>query len=696
MPAQSSAAAKANGARIVWLRLGDLRLRDNPALCAAAGSALKGDKKSFYGTPSSSSTAPVVPVFTWFPAEEQEFMRSLGMKRDWSYEGTTLQALLAGEKGALSNLDKALHEYYGNRLRILCEGVRGGKSAVKAVLSLAQEVGACEVHFNRRAEPAERWREGELEKLGTAQGVTSYGHSAFLFKEPENCPIFRAVGQGLHIFKAFWDGWHKGGNVRQALEWPERCPALPGTSTEKPFAGTARASWPFGDRVPTSRVSGRPLSQDVLDLQQHWELTEEGAEKTLAQFQGAGGGLSRYKGSITRDAGPKAKESRLSPYFRLGILSMVDLYWRTDRSSDQARKWFRRCAWRDYSYWMLFHWKDLPEEPMRSAFRGLAWELDKEALVEAWRQGRTGYPLVDAAMRELRETGYLQQNMRHTVGQFLVEALDVDWREGEEWFHVALADSDLAINSMMWQHQGLMGVSQWLLGVEGHPVRHARQADPAGHYVKQWVPELAKLPREYLHAPWEASPAALKKAGVTFGRGAGEYPERILEDVDASRQRFHDRLRQCRADAPDSCFAPDGADYITVPPSSGLSSPGIRALTERTLREAPTGRPSGKGKAAGKGKQRESRAHDDDGWKAGAKSKGSGKGEGAGGKRSWQRRAQSERNSDAMAIDSEEERQPRRSSTRKVLWTPVDEAPSQQPVRRWRVRSGVDDTAMGA
>jgi len=329
-------------------------------------------------------------------------------------------------------------------------------------------------------------------------------------------------------------------------------------------------------------------------------LTEEGAHLELSRFQQEGG-LARYRGSITRDAGPKAKESRLSPYFRLGLLSMVDAWWQSDRSSEQAKKWLRRCAWRDYAYWMLLHWPDLPEVPMRKAYTDLKWCTERcDERFEAWRSGHIGYPLVDAAMRELRATGYLQQNMRHTVGQFLVESLGADWRNGEEWFHVALVDSDLAINSMMWQHQGVTGVSQWLIGIDCHPVRHAAKADPNGDYVRRWVPELAKLPRGQLHAPWTARHGEL---------APDVYPARLVEDIDAARAAFVARCRQSRAKAPAQCFSRDGCDLLTLPSTSGLSGPGIRALTERCFREGgrsvehqSSGKSRGKGGGAGKGR----------------------------------------------------------------------------------------------
>lgn len=220
--------------------------------------------------------------------------------------------------------------------------------------------------------------------------------------------------------------------------------------------------------------------------------------------------------------------------------------------------------------------------------------------MEAWRRGRTGYPLVDAAMRELLSTGYIQQNVRHTVGQFLVEVLHIDWRFGEHWFHLSLADSDLAINAMMWQHQGLVGVSQWLTGIDCHPVRHSKAVDPSGAYVKKWVPELAKLPVAHLHAPWLAPASVLQAAGVTLGSASGNYPCCIVDDVEGARAMFLKQMRRCRETAPDGCISRDGCDMISSPGGSG---PGIWALTERCFRSGSgDGGAPAKGVGKGKGK----------------------------------------------------------------------------------------------
>ncbi|CAK0908889.1 unnamed protein product [Prorocentrum cordatum] len=157
---------------------------------------------------------------------------------------------------------------------------------------------------------------------------------------------------------------------------------------------------------------------------------------------------------------------------------------------------------------------------------------------------------------------------------------------------------------MMWQHQGLAGVSQWLVKIDCHPVRHAKSADPNGEYVRRWVPELARLRREHIHQPWAAPAAALAAAGVALGgEGPGSYPHRIVEDVDAARAAFLRDARQCRAEAPASCFSADGCDYLSNPATSGLRAPGIWALTERCVCGRPEprapaergGGPAGKG-----------------------------------------------------------------------------------------------------
>jgi len=615
---------------VVWLRIGDLRVRDNPALHDAA---MNCDEVSV--------------CFTWCPWEEGVAggPGAKNAKHDWSLQGTALQ-MLASE--AMRGLDRTLREAYGNRLLILggdpADRQVGRLGAADLLLGVLGARLACHagaegaVYWNRRTEPWEREREARVSAAAAAAGHQVHEHSAFLFREPEACPIFEAVGRGQHIFKAFWEGWHGGGPIRKLVEAPRACPAPSEAGPLWPQASPAGCVrtfaeglrqgggwWPYpGSPPPSRRFPGRSVTEEeVQSIVAQWEpLTEEGAHQALIRFQEEGA-LGRYRGSITRDAGPNKKESRLSPYYRLGLLSMIEVYHLVDRSQPQAQKWLRRSAWRDYAYWMFRYWEELMERPMRLGYLDLQWSSD-QAKLEAWQRGRTGFPLVDAGMRELLETGYLQQNLRHTVGQFLVEVLMVSWVEGEAWFHATLADCDAAINAMMWQHQGLVGVSQWLTGVDCHPVRHAKKADPDGSYVRRFCPELARLPLKYLHAPWTAPAGVLAQAGVRLG---DNYPERIIDDPDGEKQAFNQRMRRCRAQHSEH-LGPGGADMIERPAGAAERLPAhmrsIYALTERSMKGGE--QPRAGGDDSGRGGRWVARSEGKGGGGAHYEGKGSDKG----------------------------------------------------------------------
>jgi len=532
----------------------------------------------------------VVIIFTWTPEEDRKLIRASGLSRDWSHEGTSLQVLL---KDALVEFDQALQLHSSNKLCVL----HGDSSAAELILSVctaAEKASASRqlpaVFFNRHYEPWEVAREAEVAEMCHRGGIHLKGFDSYLFKEPTACGphIFQAVARGQHIFKAFWTGWHLTGKVRQAVAAPTQG-ALPPSDLVAGLSAMAsvESGWPFGDGGPGDRrapgsesfqLAQNPVNDALLAA---WRpLTEEGAWSRLETFL-RDGGLLKYQGSITRDTGRQAKESKLSAYFRLGLLSMVDVYWQLDQGIPQAQKWLRRMAWRDYSYWMLYYWRDLPEAPMRPVYRTLPWSEGKEAL-QAWKYGKTGYPTVDAAMRELLTTGYMQQHMRHCVGQFLIEVLGISWVEGEEWFHVTLADADCAINSMMWQHQGLSGVSQWLTAVQCHPVTNAKNMDPDGSYVRRFVPELVALPDRYIRVPWTAPARVLQDAGVALGEH-GNYPHRIVENMEEARACFHEQMRRCRACHPE--WLTRGNDVIACPPSCPVPSlEKISALTERCMK----------------------------------------------------------------------------------------------------------------
>lgn len=497
---------------VCWLRCGDLRLADNPALAAA------------------SLHPETAVVFPWAPDEEGE----------WSLRDTALELLL---RDALYEFNEELRRR-GSRLFLI--------KANSSVEALAPFVRAGAVlYYHRRTEPVEIKREREVEAACSRQKVRSKSFAAFCLKDPSAFGVLDAVDGGQHVFKAFWSAFHAAGVVRAAVPEPRGIGAVP---------------------LQFPNVSSPIVRPEASQLLKEWQpLTEDEAWRRFAIFSETR--LQSYQGSVTRDGGPQAKESRLSPYFRLGLLSMVSVYWEVDHRRPEVAKWVRRQAWRDYAYWMIFAWPQLSNVPQRLAYQSLSWTPQSSPLLTAWQQGQTGYPLVDAAMRELKQTGYLQQHLRHLVGQFLVEVLHVDWVDGERWFHKTLADCDVAINAMMWQHQGLSGVSQWLTTIQCHPVREAKRIDPTGDYVRKYCPELAALRPPILHEPWSARPSTLEIAGIHLGV---TYPNRVIEELDEARHLFRQWMIEARLARPD--LMRGGADTMSLP-----NHEPIRALTEKSI-----------------------------------------------------------------------------------------------------------------
>ena len=189
-------------------------------------------------------------------------------------------------------------------------------------------------------------------------------------------------------------------------------------------------------------------------------------------------------------------------------------------------------GWREFSYHLLYFWPSLPEENLQSKFDKFPWR-DNDDDLERWQRGMTGYPIVDAGMRELWRTGYMHNRVRMIVGSFLVKNLMLDWRHGEAWFWDTLLDADLANNSAGWQWIAGCGADAAPYFRVFNPVSQGQKFDPEGSYVRKFVPELEKMPKKFIHNPWEAPEWVLDEAGVELGRG---YPRPIV-DLKASRER---------------------------------------------------------------------------------------------------------------------------------------------------------------
>jgi deoxyribodipyrimidine photo-lyase len=198
-------------------------------------------------------------------------------------------------------------------------------------------------------------------------------------------------------------------------------------------------------------------------------------------------------------------------------------------------------GWREFAYHLLYHFPTLPEKNWRREFDFFPWRKSANDL-EAWQRGLTGYPLVDAGMRELWQTGWMHSRMRMITASFLVKHLRIDWRHGEAWFWDTLLDADLANNSAGWQWVAGSGADASPYFRIFNPIMQGRKFDPNGDYVRRWCPELALLPNEDIHAPFEAAHETLGRAGVEMGQ---TYPHPIVNHKEAREAALngYDRVR---------------------------------------------------------------------------------------------------------------------------------------------------------
>jgi deoxyribodipyrimidine photo-lyase len=272
-------------------------------------------------------------------------------------------------------------------------------------------------------------------------------------------------------------------------------------------------------------------------LREAWTPGEAGAHAALKHFLKIG--LPNY--ATERDRPDKPATSRLSPFLHFGHISPRQVWHAAQAAimsgtskanSTDLEKLFSELGWREFSYHLLFNHPDLATKNFQERFDALAWRHDAKAL-RAWQRGLTGYPIVDAGMRELWTTGWMHNRVRMVAASFLIKHLLIDWREGERWFWDTLVDADPANNAASWQWVAGSGADAAPYFRIFNPVLQGEKFDPDGAYVRRWVPELAKLPNALIHKPWKATQDQLAAAGVQLGE---TYPRPIV-DHDTARKR---------------------------------------------------------------------------------------------------------------------------------------------------------------
>jgi len=460
------------GATLVWLR-NDLRLADQPALAAAAARG-----------------APVVPIYIHAPDEEGDWPPG-SASRFWLHH-------------ALAALDADLRTI-GSRLTI-----RRGAS-LPALLDAARRAGADAVHFSRRTEPMVRARDllvrGELEAAGFEVAV----FGSHLLYEPEL--VKTRAGRPFRVFTPFW-------NACLALGDP--VPPLPA-----PVRLEAPERWPASDALADLGLLPHPDWAEGMRFA--WRPGEDGARRRLAAF---------VKESVEgyaegRDRPAAAGTSRLSPHLHFGEIGPRQVFDAIRRHGSQGGAVFlRELGWREFAHHLLHHFPHTPERPLRPEFARFPWRRDAVRL-RAWQRGRTGYPIVDAGMRELWRTGWMHNRVRMIAASFLVKDLLITWQEGAAWFWDTLVDADLASNTLGWQWTAGCGADAAPYFRIFNPVLQGKRFDPEGEYVARWVPELAPLPAAHRHAPWLAPARVLEQAGLVLDE---DYPRPIVEHA-AARER---------------------------------------------------------------------------------------------------------------------------------------------------------------
>ncbi len=473
---------------IHWFRH-DLRLADNPALSAAVASG-----------------APLIAVFildettpgAWAPG---------AASRWWLH-------------GSLAALDRTLRRR-GGALTL-----RRGP-ALEALMKIVRETGARQVTFTRGYGPHAAPQEAAIaEELGR-DGVACRRFGGALLFEPE--AVATKDGRPFRVFTPF----HK---ATRALEISAPVPA--------PAAIHPPSRAPDSDVLDDWALL--PTKPDWSGgLRESWNPGEEAAKTRLEAF--LSDAMERY--GTDRDHPGTAGTSRLAPHLHFGEIGPRQCWHRIRHAMDAgggrdvgAAAFLRELVWREFSTHLLHHWPSLPDRPFRDDFERFPWR-DDDASRAAWQRGQTGYPIVDAGMRELWHTGWMHNRVRMVAASFLIKHLLIPWQRGEAWFWDTLVDADLANNAANWQWVAGCGADAAPYFRIFNPVLQGQKFDADGAYVRRWVPELSKLPDKFIHQPWAAPAAILAAAEVSLG---DTYPQPIVDHA-AARQRALAAVAQIRA-----------------------------------------------------------------------------------------------------------------------------------------------------
>lgn len=426
----------------------------------------------------------IIPVFIWSKEEEKEYQAS---------------------DASLWWLHHSLLSFQ-QRIPII---IRVG-NALEVLQDLIQETHADAVFFNERYEPSIVERDRTIIIKLKAQNIDARTYNANLLYNPEE--MFNKSQKTYKVFTTFWKRSMQI-NAHHPVPTPHKFEIY-----KNPIISVT---------VEELRLLSSLERVDQLGL--YWKPGEPGAIEMWEHFIST----DLYKYERKKDFPSASATSTLSPYIASGDMSVRSIFYEAKKDDfPMLQSFIRQLVWREFSYHQLIQSPSFPMKPLRSNFEHFPWQKNEENMT-SWKKGLTGYPLVDAGMRELSETGYMHNRVRMVASSFLVKHLLVDWRIGYEWFQQKLVDFDVANNAMGWQWVTGSGIDSAPYFRIFNPIIQSEKFDPNGDYIRKWVPELAKLPSPYIHRPWDTPLNILEESNIQLG---STYPHPIV-DHSSARER---------------------------------------------------------------------------------------------------------------------------------------------------------------
>ena len=459
-----------NDINILWFRK-DLRLMDNPALVEA------------------NLNAEIIPIFILDDTNPEENKMGAA-SRVWLYHSL---------KSLNISLQKKINFYSGDPVKIISE--------------LINNYNINGVYWNRCYEPWEIRRDKKIKDLLKIKKVKAKSFNGSLIREPWE--VLKEDQTPYKVFTALYKKAYLNSDIKvEVINEPTKI-----NYSSKIFSSNT---------LDTLKLLPNLSWAD--NIIKYWQVGEKNAHLKMTEFFKKG--IDDYKEG--RNFPFKKNVSRLSPHIHFGEISPKQLWVKTKSisSNKNTEHFVSEICWREFSYYLLYHFPNLPKDNLQKKFNNFPWK-DNNYNFDSWKKGKTGYPIIDAGMRELYETGYMHNRVRMIVASFLVKNLLIHWHKGERWFWDCLFDADLANNSASWQWVAGSGADAAPYFRIFNPVTQGVKFDVDGQYTKQYVPELKDMPNKYLFSPWEAPDDVLNKANVVLG---GNYPKPII-DIKESREK---------------------------------------------------------------------------------------------------------------------------------------------------------------